>query len=619
MGIHLGLVYNSMMTGNALSLFGGRNMITYNPAQFQREEALSLFIQVKREFLKRIERCDSLQMDLNREYSGNRFGIRDHGPSGSGASIGFMLNGSTARIEEDKFDLPSPPDLRRRIETVKLTTPFLRSDKRWESVGLTSSPLFLGSVLIDHGFKVDLDNLSLPVSEEQGVSWHADIRGFTLFEDIFTGFREFLDHFPPAPETRTAAGGPFVTLSPLGAVYHLPEINLFIRGEAELIFPEILNALRKGDIRRLMSYQGFYYQDRGTILVSDYNEINRVNELGKLYFNFSHAGKKELSNGLEMNFSRGCGNHCIFCSNIQGKKLRKLPLGNIEQLISGFKDRLNELNLDPAQSGVININDDDILQDIDYAGDVLNLIKTNSLSIWGIQSSITSFFHHLKSIKEKAVKLISDNTVYRNPEPILWIGTDTFLSSRSSRLGKPLPEKSLFLELLAGFEEYGINHYHYWISSDHMSSWGEFIQELIGIHDLMTKFPRFGILPHAPFLIPYPSTPSYKLICRSPDYKNRIRYKSVLKGIDPIFDLNLVDHAETGWEYLNKLLRNEKKSGKKGFFDYLKNGDISEALICAYNFLKEERISGEGFMDRTGRNHLAEAESRLEDYIIKLV
>jgi len=98
-----------------------------------------------------------------------------------------------------------------------------------------------------------------------------------------------------------------------------------------------------------------------------------------------------------------------------------------------------------------------------------------------------------------------------------------------------------------------------------------------------------------------------------------LQYKNILKGVDPIFDLILVDNVLTGSEYLNRLLRNEKHRAKKGFFDYLKNSEIRDALICAYDFLKEERISGEEFRDKSSQIELLETEKRVADYITKIV
>lgn len=347
--------------------------------------------------------------------------------------------------------------------------------------------------------------------------------------------------------------------------------------------------------------------------------MNIVENLDELKFDFSYSGKKELSNGLEMNFSRGCGNSCLFCSKIQGRIYRKLPVKNIEQLLTEFKYRIKELGLSTENSSVLNINDDDLLQDLSYAESVLNKIKERNFTVWGIQSSITSFFNDLKSVKHKTIDLVSDKNLYKDGVPLLWLGTDTFIRSRGKRLGKPLPEFELFNELISEFEINNIDNYHYWISSDHETNWDEFIEELLVIYDLSSTFSRFSILPHSPFLIPYHSTPVYKLISRLANARQRIEYREIRRGIDPVFDLMLVEHVNTGFHSLNRLLSNVKLPGKHGFFDYLKNGEFKEAFICAYSFIKEEQMSSEKFLDIQSYKNITDAERKLSEVITKII
>jgi len=605
--------------GSGKELFNGKNIITYDPVHFSREEALHQYLLVKRTYSSNINSEDILRIDLNKKHKHNTCYLSVNKEISFGRSFNFLLNGSEEKIQNGISSVIKPINLSRRIKRIKLSTPFLRSDKRWNSAGLTASPLFLGSALTDNSFDVVIENISLPASENTHISKGIDLWGFTLFEDIFTEFKEFLKSNPAEPDMITAAGGPFITLSPLSAMFHLPEINLFIRGEGEFIFPEILDSIKNNNIDNLFKLSGFFYQVKGLILFSGYNEINIINNLGKLNFHFSFSGKKELSNGLEMNFSRGCRNNCIFCSKVQGKRFRKLPVKNIKQLLSSFIDRLKELNLDIERSGVININDDDILQNLKYADSVFKEIIRNNLSLWGIQSSITSFFDKSGEINTDTIKLISNTDLYLNSKPLLWSGTDTFLKSRSTRLGKPLPELDLIYKLLEKFEDHEIENYHYWISSDHLSSWKEFFEEFRILYELKSNFPHFSLLPHSPFLIPYPSTPAYRLITRSENFSSQIKYRKKIKGSEPIFDLILVDHVNTKYEYLNRLLNNEVLPGTKGFFDYLKKGDMINAAISAYSFLKHERIAGEEFRNNGQKNELLDIEKKAADFITKII
>ncbi len=619
MSIKLLLVYNFIKMRSDQELFNGKVIITYDHVHFSREEVLQQYLKIKRDNSFDIKLEDIIRIDLHKKYKNSTYSSTHNQNSSTGRSCNFFLNGSDGKIQKGISAKSSQIDLTSEIKRIKLSTPFRRSDKRWNSVGLTASPLFLGSALTESSFDVVIDNISLPLTENADLSEKIDLWGFTLFEDTFEDFKMFLKSIPDVPDIIMAAGGPFITLNPLTAMYHLPEINLFIRGEGEYIFPEILNAINNNDLASLFKLNGFYYQKQGLIFFSGYNEINAIDNLEDLKFHFSFAGRKELSNGLEINFSRGCRNNCVFCSKVQGRKFRELPIKNIKQLLLSFNERLLELNLDKESSGVININDDDILQNTNYADSVFKEIISNNISLWGIQSSITSFFQKNGDININAIKLISNIDLYRNSHPLLWTGTDTFLKSRSIRLGKPFPGIKMIYKLLKEFENYKIDNYHYWISSDHLSSWKEFFEEFQIIYDLKSNFPHFSLLHHSPFLIPYPSTPAFTLISRSENTASQIKYKKVIKGYDPIFDLILVDHVETQYEYLNKLLNNENLPGKRGFFDYLKNGEMKNAAISAYSFIKQERIAGEGFRNKRSQDELNEIEKNAEDFITKIV
>jgi len=595
---------------SSLKIFEKKNIIKYDPDHFTREEAIRNLKHIKTTYPNIIDSSDlvtiTLKKDCKNSYSKNI------------TSVNFLLNGSQNKLEEKTSVFIEPVSINKEINKIKLSAPFLNSDKRWDSIGLTASSLFLGSSLTENSFEVILENISLPFQGKNNFYKDIDVCGFTLFEDIILQFKDFINSFPPDPETITVAGGPFITLNPLGAMYHLPKINLFVRGEGETIFPKILKSFIDDDLGTLINLKGFLFQEKGLIISSNYNEKNVADISSNSSFYFNFAKKKELDNGLEMNFSRGCLNNCIFCSKVQGRQLRKLPLSQIKKLFHSYKERIKHLNLETFGSNVININDDDILQDPKYASSVFDMIERSGFTLWGVQSSITSFFDENENIKMETIKIISNKKLY-NKKPLLWIGTDTFLKKRSQRLGKPLSEIKELYHLLEKFEQYEIDNYHYWISSDHLTTWEEFIDELIIIYKLQKKFTRFYLLAHAPFLIPYPSTPAYKLIMKSENYRNQIKFKKILKGIDPMFNLTLVDYVETRSEYLNRLLKNEKLSGEKGFFDYLKNNDTKNAIILAYNFLKKERISGENFRDKYANKDIRTIEKKLEEFITKIV
>ncbi len=67
-----------------------------------------------------------------------------------------------------------------------------------------------------------------------------------------------------------------------------------------------------------------------------------------------------------------------------------------------------------------------------------------------------------------------------------------------------MPSLENFTALLGEIEKRGLRHFHYWISSDGDSTWEEFVEELALIFGFFRDFPGFGLLAHAPFIVPYP-------------------------------------------------------------------------------------------------------------------
>jgi len=488
---------------------------------------------------------------------------------------------------------------RERIDKVLLYFPFLASDKRWRTITLPAASLFLGSALQNHGFSVEVERLMLPAPAiDRDLSTYNMI-GFTLLEDTFLEFQALFSRWCREKDFTGlwAAGGPLVTLNPLQSAYHLPGLNLLVRGEAEAILPGILTGLANNDLAGLRQFKGWLFQRPGLLVMSRFDEINQPKDFSTFSFNLDFTVAGHLENGLEINLSRGCRQGCLFCSKIQGRSLRKLPVETFAGLLAGFTAKLSRSSADdPAENHArtLNINDDDILQDVNYAAEVFNLVKKNGFALWGIQTSPRSLFDGQGRILQAAFDRLSDRELFANRRPLVWLGTDTFLKERARRLGKWVPGIDALRELLARCEEAGVSHYHYWIASDQQSTWEEFFAEFLLIYRLHQEFTHFSLLPHSPFLVPYSSTPLFSLLSGSAQWRDQVRYKKIVTAEADEFVLPLVERVQTPFPFLNRLLSNERLAGGHdlGFFDALRPGDYRQALIILYSFLKQERLAG---------------------------
>jgi hypothetical protein len=162
-------------------------------------------------------------------------------------------------------------------------------------------------------------------------------------------------------------------------------------------------------------------------------------------------------------------------------------------------------------------------------------------------------------------------------------------------------------------------NYHYWISSDHESTWEEFAREFLFIHKLAMEFKTFGIIAHSPFVVPYCSTPLYRLLSKRAALKNNIKYRDILTAPREEFTLPLVERVETPFAHLNRLLRNESLSGRPGFFDSIKQKDYVNAFMTLYDYLKQERIVFESLKDRERAESLIRTEQEIERHISRLL
>jgi len=613
-------VYNQYVMLNDNSILRGKWIIKYSNSEFEYREILGILKEIHERLDENQRSAAYKQVVFDKNFKqGFRFEC--------GNKTETLFHDSTDDIKLNADDL----------KNILQAFPVLMSDKRWETIHFTSASLFLGSALTNAGFNVSTQKIIMPMTVIDGSLTAVDMVGFTLFEDLFKETRKFLDQLGKTTyKGLLAAGGPLITLNPLKSAWHLPELNLLVRGEAEFVLPRLLKAINNNDLAALLEAKGFLFQTKGIIIISDLNHINRPEDLTGFQFNLDFLEEKHLENGLEINLSRGCSRGCIFCSHVQGRSLRQLPPETFNQLLTTFSNKIDVIDKtkvfgspetflqkgfwppEAVGSRVLNINDDDILQDIDYAKTIFCLIKKNNFKLWGIQTSLNSFFKADHTIDHKVLDTIAEKTLYVENNPLTWSGTDAFLQVRGQRLGKWIPAEAQILELIEAFEEREIRHYHYWISSDYRSTWEEFVREFRFIYRLFTHYKRFGLLAHSPFLVPYSTTPLYRLLIRSSELKVRVKYKQILKAEKEMFRFPLVERVETAYPHLNRLLNNEKLGNRMGFFDYLKEKDYLNAFITIYDFLKKERLSFES-SNSTETESLVKTEREIDAFISTII
>ncbi|MBN1195861.1 MAG: hypothetical protein JXA62_00485 [Candidatus Aminicenantes bacterium] len=497
----------------------------------------------------------------------------------------FPLRASSAAL-----DIPAPAISSPAGRRIVMVVPVVTGDKRWDGIGVTASDLILGSALTRQGYRVSVTHPQFPSGPPLQIVEKSDILGISLYEDLFPAVRSWSRTVGDKLPDWVAAGGPMVTLNPLPAVAHFPRGNLWIRGEAEGVFPKVLKALESAQLLQLKNCEGVLLIKQNLLMAWEFSKINRPSLPLDPDFDFSFIEPQAWKKGIEINLTRGCERTCIFCSRAQGNKLRRMPEPSTLLMLEKIREAM------PPDSGkplaaVLNINDDDILQDADYAARVFQGIHRAGFRLWGVQTSLSSVLNQGKP-HEKVIDLLSRGEYFANG-PLVWFGTDAFLPRRGKRLCKPVPSATQMERLFSLFQARNIRHHHYWISSDHISGWPEMTDELCLITRWWKKFPNFHILPHSPFLIPYPCTPLFAWVSQSP-FKQQLRFREWMRSSVPCLDYPLVERVESAFEMLNNMLRGQSDGHHPAFLQSLQHRDPGAALETAHYFLRQERLRLEG-------------------------
>ena len=321
-------------------IFKGKWLVRYDPDEFAYPEILSLLAELQARLQSQKLNFRTVYLNIGRTIVRNRFfPFADR--------LFIAHNGIDKRLTEtDPGAFAVRTDLEplaAAVRSVNLLFPLLENDPRWKTLDLPAAQLFLASGLQSAGFTVSMLPLSLPAPLLPPGALETDMAGFTLFEDLLPALRPFLADFKASYKGFLAAGGPFTTLAPMAAVYHLPQVNLFVRGEAEIGLPLILDALNRGDADALFKAKGLFWQRPGLIVISDFDKVNRPETFRRFAVDFAFLRPKHLQHGLEMNFSRGCSRGCVFCCRVQGRTLRKLPPDKAEELLKKYKQKIDSL------------------------------------------------------------------------------------------------------------------------------------------------------------------------------------------------------------------------------------------------------------------------------------
>ncbi len=478
-----------------------------------------------------------------------------------------------------------------------------QNDTRWKKMGTPVAPMILAELTRKSGhipFIIPVHSAMTELSLPE----NPDIIAIGIYEDLFDEVKSLLSRLRLKYDATFVAGGPLVTLAPRMVAAHLPEVDIILRGEVEGTFPLLLNLHAEsrnrkqpiGSFLHLVSdIPGIFIRDSFRMIFNDFDvsPVSDSDQLLHIAYDFEDLIPFQLSNGLELSTSRGCPRSCCFCSHVHGRKLRKASLEGLTKILMNYQEHLRNIpEVKTDNRFAVNINDDDLLIQPDRCLELLDILQLMGFTIWGIQTSLSA----LKSVyvQENLLKRLSEPSLYHTRQPLLWIGTDAFVSSRIKRIGKSGSFEDI-VSICHALQEHGILGCHYWIVTDAESDWSDFIQELIHMSYLAESYPdTFRVLPNAATLIPYPSTPIYAKRLDQQRFDRIITKRIVSIPGFPEFDYPLIRHERPCSPYLYAFVEPRAEVPERllfprwDFIMLIRENQFETALGAAIHTLNQE-------------------------------
>ncbi len=333
-------------------------------------------------------------------------------------------------------------------------------------------------------------------------------------------------------EVVVALGGPLATLYPEKAPVYLEQGNVFIRGEADLAFSEVLDALAplpssrdlsRREIHRLKDQAGLCLQYGDTFYVSKLDQTERIKDIEEVFHGRMDLGfirKEHVIGGLHLHTTRGCPFQCSFCAKVHGSHVRAMSSATIFRLLSAYRERVEAIGRTEGLSErerrkalQVTFSDDDFLLARPRAESFLSGLKDQPIRLKTVPAGIPSF-------------LSAGETGKRRFDPGLFqaikaagrrigsfeIGTDDFTERELSRLAKGRPggySLADIEEVIGRLEELGVPNRHFVILSNPATRWSDLFEKLIALEDLSGTYARFLPDPN-PFVLAPVGTPLFR-------------------------------------------------------------------------------------------------------------
>lgn len=418
----------------------------------------------------------------------------------------------------------------------------LSEPREREFTGIPPAAFFMAPALLRKGFQVEVDTLVLDPFAEP------DLCPENIRREVWTALEEILNRRPLCiavtamdlyadslraflrevrardPEVLLAVGGPMVTLYGARAVVHLPEANIFLRGDGDLSFARVLSALARqgagqdlGDrsVRLLSVEDGLLVRCGATLFASRFDRTNHVEDLDSVFrdkINLGYIKKRHLRSGLSLHTLRGCPYRCAFCTKVHGSRVRKLGLRTLRRILEALQKRIEEIDgaeglteTERRHAYRLRITDDDFLLDRNRARLFFREAARFPYVLKTVPAGIPSFLEPGRGRKGRFFDrgLAACLEDCRDRIGSFEIGTDDFSQAELDRLTKAQPAgygPEEIREVVSALETLGIRNRHFVLLSNPGTRWPDLFEKIVTLEQWSWEYHRFLVDPN-PFVL----------------------------------------------------------------------------------------------------------------------
>ena len=214
----------------------------------------------------------------------------------------------------------------------------------------------------------------------------------------YAAIREIKHNFP---ECTMVAGGRHFSALAEESLKNIKQIDIVVRGEGEITFKEICEAIKKGT--DLDNIKGISYRKNGKIISNIDRELEKnieqlsysIKDLpkGPYHLKVPVSLKKgdDISNPVSIMTSRGCPGRCVYCCLSAGRVRYRDPVAVVDEI---------EQKMKIADTNEISISDSSFTVNKNHVGRICEEILNRKLNIiWRCQSRVNIDMDILKMMK----------------------------------------------------------------------------------------------------------------------------------------------------------------------------------------------------------------------------